>query len=93
MVYCQCKEAKEIIHSIKEAVRMTSMADFLAQTDPIFNKFGLLKITDIGNLQISIFIFKFLKHDLPKASMNIFFKFRLPFLLYKVIVWAAHSFC
>ena len=50
----------------KKADRIISKADFLAHTDPKLNKFDLLKITDIGNLQISIFIFKFLKHDLPE---------------------------
>ena len=49
-----------------------SKADFLAHTDPIFNKFGLLKITDVGKLQISIYIFKFFKHDLPESFKEYF---------------------
>ena len=51
---------------------LISKAEFLVHTDPLFNKFGLLQITDIGNLQISIFVYTFLKLDLPK-SFNEYF--------------------
>ena len=66
------KRLKKLFILQKEAVRIISKADFLAHNNPIFNKFGLLKITDIGNLKISILIFKFLKHDLPE-SFNEYF--------------------
>ena len=66
------KRLEKLLILQKKAVRIISKAEFLAQTDPLFNKFGLLKINDIGNLKISIFVYTFLKHDLSK-SFNEYF--------------------
>ena len=59
---------------LQKGCQNNSKAEFLGHTDSLFNKFGLLKITDIGNLQISNFVYKFLKHHLPK-SVNEYFSF------------------
>ena len=57
---------------LQKGCQNNTKAEFLGHTDPLFNKFGLLNITDIGNLQISNFVYKFLKEHLPK-SVNEYF--------------------
>ena len=55
-----------------EAIRIIGKADYLAHTDPLFIKFGLLKIDDIGQQQISIFVYEFIKKLLPANFANYF---------------------
>lgn len=56
----------------KKIIRMISKAEYLAHTDPIFKQLSLLKIADIGQQQISIFVYKFLKNELP-VTFNEYF--------------------
>ena len=61
------------LHSLqKRAVRIIDKADYLAHTNPIFKNLGLLKFVDIGKLQISIFVYKFLKLELPETFSDYF---------------------
>ena len=56
----------------RKAIRIIVKAEYLAHADPLFKKLRLLKISDIGQQQISIFIYKFLKNDLPANFQNYF---------------------
>jgi len=43
----------------KRFIRIISNANYLSHTDPLFHSFNLLKITDIGQMQTLIFMYKY----------------------------------
>jgi hypothetical protein len=56
----------------KKAIRIIDGAEYCAHTNPIFKKLGLLRITDIGQYQILLFVYQFMKHALPENFWNYF---------------------
>jgi len=56
----------------KKAVRIIAKTEFRAHTTPLFKKYGLLKIMDICQFQIALFMFKFTISKLPSIFNSYF---------------------
>ena len=56
----------------KRAIRLCANTHYLANTNPIFKRLGLLKITDINFLQTAVFMFKLRKNLIPVSFKNMF---------------------
>ena len=54
----------------KKATSIIGKAEYLAHTDPLLKQFGLLKIDDIGQQQICVFVYKFIRQELPANFAN-----------------------
>ena len=81
LLYCNVvwgRSSKRNIDSIlllqKKAVRICTGSQYLANSDPLFNKLRLLKITDITYMQTAIFMFKLSKGLQPPYFYTIFQK-------------------
>ena len=81
LLYCNVawgRSSKRNIDSIlllqKKAVRICSGSHFLANTDPLFKKLRLLKITDITLMQTALFMYKLSKGQVPPYFSTIFQK-------------------
>ena len=57
----------EIFTLQKRAVRLVSGSHYIAHTDPIFQRLGILKLTDMINLDRQVFVHKFRQGKLPLA--------------------------
>ena len=57
----------------KKAIRIIGKAEYLAHADLLFKQFWLLQINDIGQQQISVFVYKFIRKELPPNFANFFF--------------------
>ena len=56
----------------KKAIRLCAGAGYYDNTDPLFHRFKTLKIDDIHNLQISLFMFRFHCRQLPVTFDRMF---------------------
>jgi len=63
---------KSLIVLQKKAVRIIVKAEFRAHTTPLFKKCSLLKIMDICQFQIALFMFKFTISKLPSMFNSYF---------------------
>ena len=58
----------------KRFVRITSNTNYLSHTYPLFHRLNLLKLTDIGQMQTLIFMYKYHHGVLPTTFVNYFCK-------------------
>ena len=56
----------------KKALRICAGANYLDHTDPIFNRYHILKIHDINFLQTALFMFRYNAKILPSYFQNLF---------------------
>ena len=54
----------------KKAIRIIGKAEYLDHTDSLFKQFGLLKIDDIDQQHISVFVYTFIRKELPANFAN-----------------------
>ena len=66
---CSKTKVKEIYLLQKKAIRVCTNSDYLAHCNPLFFKLKTLKIEDINNLQVAIFMYK-LKNNLPPCTFH-----------------------
>ena len=62
----------KIIGLQKKSIRIISKTTYLAHTNPLFKKLGLLKMCDIPCHQILILMYKFSRSLLPENFVNYF---------------------
>ena len=58
----------------KRFIRIISNANYLSHTDPLFHRLNLLKVTDIGQMQTLIIMYKYHHGVLPATFVNYFCK-------------------
>ena len=68
------QELKHIFLSQKKVIRIITNSDYLANTDPLFKKTGILKLDDIFKLQMSSLMWDFENGTLPQCFSNYFTK-------------------
>ena len=51
----------------KRAVRTINRAAFNSHTDPLFNRSRILKISDLYQYQVLLFMYDFVHHNLPRS--------------------------
>ena len=56
----------------KKAMRIIDNKNKAAHTDPIFNKYGILKLDDLIEFELAKFMFGYVNNSLPKPLMNLF---------------------
>ena len=83
LLYCNVawgRSSKRNIESVlllqKKAIRICTGSQYLANTDPLFNKMKLLKINDITYMQTAMFMFKLSIGEIPPYFFSIFQKNR-----------------
>ena len=54
-------------------VRIIGKVEYRAHAEPLFKKFGLLNLSDIGQQQTSLLIYKFMKNSLPESFADYFY--------------------
>ena len=62
----------EIFKIQKRAIRLVSGSHYIAHTDPIFQRLGILKLSDIIDLDRQILVHKFRQGKLPSAFTKAF---------------------
>ena len=72
MVQCFWISLNKVVVLQKKAIRIIGKVEYLAHADPVFKQFWLLKINDIGQQQISVFVYKFIRKELPPNFANFF---------------------
>ena len=68
------QELNHIFLAQKKVLRIITNSDYLANTDPLFKKTGILKLEDIFNLQMSSLMWDFENGTLPQCFANYFTK-------------------
>ena len=58
----------------KKAVRIIANADFRAHSSPLFTKYKLLKVVEISQFQVAVFMFKFSIGQLPTKFNSYFIR-------------------
>jgi hypothetical protein len=71
---CTWSRLSKVITLQKKAVRIIAKTDYLAHTEPIFKKLKLLKIGDINQFQILLFMYKYSINMLPITFSSYFQK-------------------
>ena len=66
------KQLNSILLLQKRAIRICTHSHYLANTNPIFKRLKLLKITDINVLQTAVFMFKLQQNLVPYHLKNMF---------------------
>ena len=67
-------EISKIFLAQKKAVRIISNAEYLAPTDPLFAKLGILKLDDIFKFQMANLMWDHQQGNLPQCFTNYFAK-------------------
>ena len=71
--WLQYKESIEIIHKMqKKALRIMSFADFQAHSAPLFQSWKILKIQEHLQLRSILFVYDYLKNNLPDCFDEFF---------------------
>jgi hypothetical protein len=58
----------------KWAIRTVSNSHYRSHTEPLFEKYNVLKIEDMYNLELGVFMYKYSINDLPNAFDSYFMK-------------------
>ena len=68
-----CNADKEKLHILqKRALRAVSNSEYRSASNPLFIKYSQLKITDLCQLDIGIFMYKYCNNMLPSTFDNMF---------------------
>ena len=62
----------KIISIQKKAIRLTSKSSYNSHTEPLFKSANVLNLTDLYKHQVVLFMFDYMKHNLPKSFKNMF---------------------
>ena len=62
----------------KKAIRILSDKGYSQHTDPLFSKFGKLKLSDLHKHNASTFMYKYIKEKLPSSFNGMFAPFVEP---------------
>ena len=65
-------ELNKIIKAQKKAIRNICKAQYNEQTDPLFKKLQIPKLTDLYKIQVSNFMFKYITGTLPHPLLDLF---------------------
>ena len=58
----------------KRAIRIVNNAEYLAHTNDLFRRSGILKVTDLFNYNVGIFMYKFSSNNLPDIFLEMFIR-------------------
>ena len=68
----QAKDLQRLFKAQKKSLRLIDNASYNSSTDPIFKKYDILKLEDLIQLELSKFMYKFVRKTLPSPLLNLF---------------------
>lgn len=69
---CKNSKVQKLFRVQKKIIRNLANDDFVAHTDPLFAKLGVLKFDDCLQLNATTFIYKYFNNKLPNSFTNMF---------------------